>query len=1042
MTMAGATAARLAAPPGARPRRALPRPLAWRLLRLEERRELLASQAGGGRDASPAELRAAAPPAGVVLRDLPAALTLLGRVLEPRCLSETAAGAGIGRETHPVLRPFLAWASVQLHEWQTGPFAVLAIDWPKLGAQLLEELGKELGAAAQRALLLELNVHRLQGRLSGNTGEERYASFLRWFTERPERVRAFLVRHAGLARLLADRSVSWRRRSADIFRAVHQDRDRLESSLAGKPLGLLVGLRRATPAPVRPGTERVAVFSSGTVLLFKDRPADAVRIAGELLGWLKSRVGHEPFRVAPSLSIAGHTWTLLPPGRAPRGPAAAEQLSYGFGWLVAALQLLGATGLASGDVVIQDDEAILVNLDHVFPPEGLADPDRASPAAAFLARSVLRTGLVGDDATNDGAPPDLSPLGRGANSYAREAEVESHGTDQARMVRRPAVEARRGFGRARPWLAPQALDRGFGDAYETLRRGAPELHAWLSAPLGVPSLHAARRARVYRDCLARATHPDHLGDAVRREEALQDVLAKWDACSPVPRSLLEAEVESLCGGDLPELWRYAADTRLILPGDREIPEYFGDTGIRSALHGLDAMGPDDFAAQRRVLRYSLSAPRDMTAASEPSREEAKPLTGSERHELLAGALEIGRWLDHTAWKAEGRADWWGLHEDDWNRCLARPAGPDFYHGQAGIATFLAYLAHATGEGAFLELARAAMDGARRPLADPRYWTGGGFSGRASVVFGALHVARLGGDAALLAEAVAAGETLADDAAGDALLDVVGGSAGAIAVLLAVRAAAGAEALLEPAARLGRRVGQARVPVETGCFWPTGLGESGRGLTGFAHGSAGIAWALARLQAETGDEALADCIRSGMAHERSLFSEEEGNWLDLRAYRLKAWTPGSPAPTTMAWCHGAPGIGLARATLPEACFGAAEEADVLAAVDAVLRKPVELTDSLCHGELGNLDTLLLAGRRLGRPELLAVARRRGLAALRRARAKAPTAGEGWRCEGWRCGITAEAPTPGLLVGLAGIGYGLLRLWDPEAHPSLLALEPPR
>ncbi len=43
--------------------------------------------------------------------------------------------------------------------------------------------------------------------------------------------------------------------------------------------------------------------------------------------------------------------------------------------------------------------------------------------------------------------------------------------------------------------------------------------------------------------------------------------------------------------------------------------------------------------------------------------------------------------------------------------------------------------------------------------------------------------------------------------------------------------------------------------------------------------------------------------------------------------------------------------------------------------------------------------------------------------------------------WRCGTPLAVETPGLLSGLAGIGYELLRLAEPELVPSVLALEPP-
>jgi lantibiotic modifying enzyme len=48
----------------------------------------------------------------------------------------------------------------------------------------------------------------------------------------------------------------------------------------------------------------------------------------------------------------------------------------------------------------------------------------------------------------------------------------------------------------------------------------------------------------------------------------------------------------------------------------------------------------------------------------------------------------------------------------------------------------------------------------------------------------------------------------------------------------------------------------------------------------------------------------------------------------------------------------------------------------------------------------------------------------------------------RGAGWLCGNPLRVESPGLMTGLAGIGYGLLRLAAPERVPSVLLLEPPR
>ncbi|MER2507379.1 MAG: hypothetical protein ABTQ27_01330, partial [Amaricoccus sp.] len=45
-------------------------------------------------------------------------------------------------------------------------------------------------------------------------------------------------------------------------------------------------------------------------------------------------------------------------------------------------------------------------------------------------------------------------------------------------------------------------------------------------------------------------------------------------------------------------------------------------------------------------------------------------------------------------------------------------------------------------------------------------------------------------------------------------------------------------------------------------------------------------------------------------------------------------------------------------------------------------------------------------------------------------------------GWRCGVPGGEATPGLMLGLAGIGWAQLRAAHPEAVPSAWAPAPGR
>lgn len=46
------------------------------------------------------------------------------------------------------------------------------------------------------------------------------------------------------------------------------------------------------------------------------------------------------------------------------------------------------------------------------------------------------------------------------------------------------------------------------------------------------------------------------------------------------------------------------------------------------------------------------------------------------------------------------------------------------------------------------------------------------------------------------------------------------------------------------------------------------------------------------------------------------------------------------------------------------------------------------------------------------------------------------------QGWQTGVPPGIETHGLIVGIAGSGYELLRLAKPDLVPSVLPLAPPR
>src|SRR6202521_1494584 len=304
--------------------------------------------------------------------------------------------------------------------------------------------------------------------------------------------------------------------------------------------------------------------------------------------------------------------------------------------------------------------------------------------------------------------------------------------------------------------------------------------------------------------------------------------------------------------------------------------------------------------------------------------------------------------------------------------------------------------------------------------------------------------------------------LAPQIAVDEHLDLLDGAAGCLAGSLALHREHPATATLAAARACGDHLLARAEPQPAGPAWRVPAGP--RPLTGFAHGTAGIAWALAGLAAVTRDRRYRDGARAGLRFERSVYSPELRGWPDLRdEEQQRGWAAdeeraaraaaagaaaadaaraaGSGEARLCAWCHGATGIGFSRLGLLELSHhprrGNGRDAgaerltgEIGIAVAATLADGFGRDHSLCHGDLGSLDFLLTAARRLGDREILERTYRLAGGVL-----SSIVTG------GWRFGVASGAEPPGLMVGLSGIGYGLLRLAFPERVPSVLLLELP-
>jgi lantibiotic biosynthesis protein len=409
--------------------------------------------------------------------------------------------------------------------------------------------------------------------------------------------------------------------------------------------------------------------------------------------------------------------------------------------------------------------------------------------------------------------------------------------------------------------------------------------------------------------------------------------------------------------------------------------------------------------------------------------------------FLQAADFLGRRLVRDALWAGPRCNWLGdsmeFVDNAWS-VVHRALGPDFYGGTSGVALFLARLHQLTGERLFKVTAEGAATHALERAADipvpGRLAFYGGWTG---IAYALAEVGNLLDNGTLVARALALMDEVERDPGSSSGLDVIGGSAGAIPPLIGFHRRYDCERMLPLAVRLGEHLLTAARRSDAGWSWNTLEGQSQHDLTGFSHGAAGIAWALLELYAETGRTEFRDAAEQGFAYERQWFSNEQENWPDLRS--MPGANPGGTAASfAMAWCHGAPGIGLSRLR----GFEILKQEILKHEAQAAIRTSTRALDhaanapqadfTLCHGRAGIAELLVYAGEALDDDASRAKAQAVGRQGLESFLAKSLP---------WPCGVPGGGETPNLMLGLAGIGYFYLRLYDPEKVTSVLLVRPP-
>lgn len=860
------------------------------------------------------------------------------------------------------------------------------------------------------------------------------------------------VEHPVFPRLLVTRLDQWEHHVVELADRIERDREAIRTRFGdGSPLGRireLEPLADDTHADGRAVTR--LTFDSGCTVVYKPRSVDPGATFHELLGRLDDHLSVPSLASPTYLRREDYGWMEQLDYDDCVDEAAASRYYQRAGTLLAVAYAFGLTDCQVENLLAVGEHPVVVDAETVFHPSPIPEREtRPDEFGAFLHDSVLSTHLLpwSVDGGHDADPNPDQPKLAGFGAQSEDATLTAYTTPSLTAINtdvlsidyvHPTIERETNVPTADGEDQPPSrhldtLVSGFETAYETIveLRDDGQLTDEIElfdAFEGVENRFIYRATNQYRSITQSLLSREALLDGARQSIEMERLAVPFFDGTVADEQLwplYESERAALKRLDVPRFSCRPEGTAIERNGT-ETGVDVDRSGFDRARRRIESMDDHDRRRQLTLLRecfeHSSDVIRSGSAVSADARDERTTVEPTERR-CREEAIRLFEQIPGATIDDEDRASWVFLATDPGlTGARLGVTDADLFAGRSGVALLPAALYRVTGEQAYRSFALETIDPIRQSIrsGDDVLAAGpGGGIGLPSVAYSLGVIGELVESQQLLDDAVAVAERLTDEAiAADDTFDVVGGNAGAILSLLGLFDRTGDERLRSRATRCGDQLLDARVEAESGGrAWPTD--DASQPLTGFSHGAAGNAYALARLSDATGAERFATAAEDAIAYESGTFSEQEQNWPDFRAQFDGTYQD--------QWCHGRSGIGLARIGTAAAGLDDALP-DARTASETTSTEQLQAYDHVCCGNFGRVEFLLEAADAFGEDRSAA----RDLAG--RILSRKETVGQFFVP-----GNAGPLVDPTFFQGTAGVGYSLLRLHHSETLPCILAWE---
>ena len=905
---------------------------------------------------------------------------------------------------------------------------------------VLEELAFSLKLMVMRTAVLEMHLAKHQGLLKGDASCQRFKSFIELLSQ-PEYQQSFFKKYPVLFEKISIVLQQFLAFKTEFFMHLAQDFPVLQQQFFAHEQGhVLVQMKSSGDAHHQGRGVMVLKFANHRgqehQLVYKPRSCKMDHAFQQLLGWFNQHLAHK-MQTFQILDCGDYGWCEFVTADSCHVMAEVEAFYYRMGVWILLTHVLAGGDLHAENIIAHGAYPVVIDFECFFKP--YIHPNAQDANQDFPRHFVTQTMLLpGKSLVSDGFKGfDVSALGgRGGEQGQYEQVVWANpGTDEMHLTKVPMIlPMNQNLPRLDGVVVEsgdfwQHIVNGFEQAYRILLSHRDDLCQNHASPLW-----AFKTARVrvlfrgtadYSKLLFESFHPSLLVDDAlwqRHFNWLDVQFAKF----PALKAVAAAEIADIVTTNIPAFYCRADETKIWDGLDQPVAAPLIASGWECVQHQLqDYCSYEDLHLQKQLIINSFAAHWlnegrfIVTVTSLPKLSASRPMALL-REQLLHHTRMVydGLLKDHV--QNRGRIFWPAVEMKLENVWQAGFTDILLYDGIAGIGLSFARAGMVLNDTRYTDMAKQVWHSLQHTLKTSGkscVQFVGAYTGLAGLIYVVSQFQLLWQDSESQSWLDTLCHWLPEFIAKDICYDVTHGVMGALAVLVNMRSQlTEAQFKVNADACVDRLLAEYPSPH----FFPnTGnVLKVSQPLLGFSHGVAGMAWALAKYHALYPSVAVANWIKQALEYERHLFSQEQQNWPDLR---------GSEVRYSLAWCHGAPGVGLARMDMQRDWQDPYFDQEIDIALKVTQAYGFKDYNNLCHGNLGNIELLLQAAELRGKLE------------DQKSYAHYVDAILQQLAQGVYCQRLPLAATPGLMTGAAGVAYQLLRLAFPERLPSVLLLK---